>query len=101
MAWWSVSSSAVMHSSICVLVTYAVLRLLGPRKETVVALFAFNLGYLFIGYLLDSSSEYDITWTMPQCVICLRLIGLAFDLWDGTAPKEKWSRDQVLIAVCN
>ena len=47
------------------------------------------------GYYVNATRDYDITWTMPQCVLCLRLIGLAFDIWDGTKPKESLSKDQV------
>ena len=47
------------------------------------------------GYVVNATEDYDITWTMPQCVLCLRLIGLAYDVWDGTKPKESLSKDQV------
>lgn len=39
--------------------------------------------YLLVGYIQTESEEYDITWTMPHCVLTLKLIALAFDLWDG------------------
>ncbi len=100
MSWWSVGSDALFHSTLCVLITFAALKVLGANRTSAVGLFAFNLLYLFAGYVLDSSNEYDITWTMPQCVICLRLIGLAFDLWDGAeVPREKWSKDQQANAL--
>lgn len=28
-------------------------------------------------------SEYSFTWTIPQCVLTLRLISLTFDVYDG------------------
>ena len=31
--------------------------------------------YLILGYIFCSSDSYDIKWTTPQCVMCLRLIG--------------------------
>lgn len=31
---------------------------------------------------------------MPHCVLTLKLIGLAFDIADGTKPDEKLSKDQ-------
>ena len=73
-----------MHSTICVAVTYATLKFGGATFHTTGFLFVFNLLYLFLGYVFNASREYDITWTMPQCVLCLRLIGLAFDCYDGT-----------------
>ncbi|CAH2226425.1 jg727 [Pararge aegeria aegeria] len=39
--------------------------------------------YLLVGYVMTESEDYDITWTMPHCVLTLKLIALAFDLWDG------------------
>lgn len=36
-----------------------------------------------LGYLKMSTREYIVNWTMPHCVLCLRLIGLAFDVSDG------------------
>lgn len=35
------------------------------------------------GYVLLNTTEYVVNWTMPHCVLCLRLIGLAFDVADG------------------
>ena len=32
---------------------------------------------------MTSTDDYDIKWTMPQCVLALRLIGLSFNLLDG------------------
>lgn len=40
----------------------------------------------FTGYLTTSTEDYDIKWTMPQCVLALRLIGLSFNVWDGSKP---------------
>ncbi|RVE43584.1 hypothetical protein evm_011768 [Chilo suppressalis] len=41
------------------------------------------MAYLLIGYVVTESEDYDITWTMPHCVLTLKLIALSFDLWDG------------------
>lgn len=37
--------------------------------------------------------------TMPHCVLTLRLIGLAFDIADGTLPEEKMSKDMKRLAI--
>ena len=37
------------------------------------------MGYLLAGYWFKESGGYDINWTMPGCVLCLRMIGLAMD----------------------
>lgn len=47
--------------------------------------------YLLSGYYYTSTDTYDITWTMPHCVLTLRLIGLAFDISDGKRPETELS----------
>lgn len=44
---------------------------------------------MLIGYYLTSTGGYDIKWTMPQCVLTLRLIGIAFDMLDGQKPEVR------------
>ena len=40
--------------------------------------------YLCAGYYTHvHNTNYVITWTTPHCVLTLRLIGLAFDVYDG------------------
>ncbi|KAL7754334.1 hypothetical protein RI367_000315 [Sorochytrium milnesiophthora] len=43
----------------------------------------FNFVYLLGAYVVYASDDYDINWTTPQAVLCLRLIGYAFDVSDG------------------
>lgn len=52
------------------------------------------MSYLLIGYYLTESNEYDILWTMPHCVLVLRLIGFGFDFADGKYSESELSRDQ-------
>lgn len=47
--------------------------------------------YLLFGYYYTSTETYDITWTMPHCVLTLKLIGLAFDISDGKRPEQELS----------
>lgn len=35
----------------------------------------FTQGYLLAGYYYTATLDYDIKWTMPQCVLTLKLIG--------------------------
>lgn len=30
---------------------------------------------IFLGYVYAATDDYDINWTLPQCVLVLRLIG--------------------------
>ena len=72
---------------------------MGASSLSAGLLFAFNLGYLFIGYVATATSGYDITWTMPQCVLCLRLIGVAIDLYDGSRPEDQLSVNEKAQAL--
>ncbi len=42
---------------------------------------------------------YDINWTMSYCILCLKLIGLAWDYRDGALPTEKLSEYQKSAAL--
>lgn len=48
--------------------------------------FVITMSHLLIGYWVTATGTYDIKWTMPQCVLTLRLIGLAFNVFDGQQP---------------
>ena len=39
--------------------------------------------YLVSGYYGVVSDDYDISWATPHCVLCLRLTGVVFDVYDG------------------
>lgn len=48
---------------------------------------------------MTETEGYDICWTMPGCVMALRLIGLAFDRHDGNKPADKRRPDQAERAL--
>ncbi|XP_037502714.1 lysophospholipid acyltransferase 5 [Rhipicephalus sanguineus] len=56
----------------------------GGTRASVAFSFIFCMGYLVLGYYHTATKDYDITWTMPHCILSLRLIGLVFDVYDGT-----------------
>ncbi|XP_066149249.1 lysophospholipid acyltransferase 5 [Euwallacea fornicatus] len=88
----------MFHCVLSILVTYAFIHLLkGIVMISVV--FAFNFIYLLAGYFYSSTDSYDITWTMPYCILVLKLIGVAFDVYDGARPKEKLSSDALKTAL--
>lgn len=89
----------ILHSSTAVCATYLILSLLGTSGLSVVATFLFNMMYLLYGYYTTSTQGYDIKWTMPQCVMTLRLIGLALNAWDGQKRNEELSNTQKLVAL--
>ncbi|XP_001604606.2 lysophospholipid acyltransferase 5 [Nasonia vitripennis] len=89
----------IMHSMAALTVTYLTLKALGGTLVSVILTFIFNMGYLLIGYYATATGDYDIKWTMPQCVLTLRLIGLAYDIHDGQKKEEKLSETQKLTAL--
>ncbi|KAB0798109.1 hypothetical protein PPYR_09102 [Photinus pyralis] len=89
----------ILHPLSAVLVTYATVVLFRRSALSVVITFVFNMTYLLMGYYYVGTNDYDINWTMPQCIIVLRLIGLAFDLYDGQKPPESLSGDGKKVAL--
>ncbi|KAJ2960973.1 hypothetical protein NQZ79_g3700 [Umbelopsis isabellina] len=80
------SGFRIIHSLITIYASYAFMWFgdqMHNRKAGAIAVFAFNLLYLLAGYWAKSSEIYEISWTTPQCVLCLRLIGLGIDVYDG------------------
>lgn len=74
---------SMIHNAIPAFVIYGTTDILGPGKNNAIVTFILNMTYLLVGYSNTESEDYDITWTMPHCVLTLKLIALAFDLWDG------------------
>lgn len=81
-----VVGEGVTHNLYTIGATYLVLQLCGGSSLSVGLSFAINLSYLLAGYWYNGL-EYDVSWTMPQCVLCLRLIGLTWDVYDGQRQK--------------
>ncbi|KAG1462078.1 hypothetical protein G6F56_005593 [Rhizopus delemar] len=77
----------IYHSIITVLVSYALCLILGEhlrnRLWAATGVWVFNALYLLGGYYYMETDEYDITWTMTQCILCLRMMGFGFDYYDG------------------
>ncbi|XP_045468729.1 lysophospholipid acyltransferase 5 isoform X2 [Harmonia axyridis] len=83
----------MIHPLAAMAASYAFLAFLGGTSLAVAAVFIFNMLYLLIGYYIMSTDSYDINWTMPHCVLVLRLIGVAFDYYDGQQNEEKLGTD--------
>ncbi|KAI8074810.1 MBOAT, membrane-bound O-acyltransferase family-domain-containing protein [Gongronella butleri] len=76
----------IVHSLVTVLVSYVLLSLgvwAHHRQLACIAVWVLNGAYLLGGYYYAPVDAYDISWTMSQCVLCLRLMGLAMDVYDG------------------
>ncbi|XP_074654931.1 lysophospholipid acyltransferase 5-like [Tubulanus polymorphus] len=88
-----------VNSIVNVLAVYLILRFIKDRKLCVGIIFFFNIVYLTLLYYLTATKEYDIKWTTPHCVLCLRLTGLVFDIYDGTKPEHELTSEQKPTAL--
>lgn len=84
LAWWTIDKSCIIHHFICILITFITLKFFKSSKLIVPFSFIFHLTYLNIGYFSNNSFGPTISWTTPHCVMCLRLIGVVCDVYDGT-----------------
>ncbi|XP_063291324.1 lysophospholipid acyltransferase 5 isoform X2 [Pelobates fuscus] len=86
--------SQMYHSVLCVVLHFLMLRLMGRTITAVLTSFCFQMTYLLCGYYYTATDNYDIKWTMPHCVLTLKLIGLAFDYYDGGKDKSSLTPEQ-------
>jgi lysophospholipid acyltransferase 5 len=80
------NGSDIIHSLVTTIGTWLICYsgdLIGNRKLSCALSFVFNFTYLLVGYYVTATDDYDINWTMPHCVLCLRMIGFSFDFMDG------------------
>ncbi|KAM4600839.1 lysophospholipid acyltransferase 5 [Polymixia lowei] len=91
--------SQLYHSAVCVFVQFLMLRLMGRTVTAVLSSFIFQMVYLLAGYYYTATEEYDIKWTMPHCVLTLKLIGLSFDYYDGGKEPSQLNAEQQSAAL--
>lgn len=89
----------MLHAITAIGITYLVLAVLGGGTLSLAIVFIYAMSHLLLGYWFTATTEYDIKWTMPQCVITLRLIGLAFNLSDGQEPEDKISSENKKVVM--
>ncbi len=101
LAWFSIGEDAVVHAVATCAANHVLLRLWGGSPRAAAASVCLNLGYLLAGYYFvdRGSPDADYSWTMPQCVLCLKMIGLAFDMWDGNRSSDELSEDWKLSCL--
>ncbi|KAB0397231.1 hypothetical protein E2I00_015123, partial [Balaenoptera physalus] len=87
------------HSLLCVVLQFLILRLMGRTVTAVLTTFCFQMAYLLAGYYYTATGNYDIKWTMPHCVLTLKLIGLAIDYYDGGKDQKSLSSEQQKYAI--
>ncbi|KAH8360525.1 lysophospholipid acyltransferase 5 [Drosophila serrata] len=94
--------SDTYHSLVGIMTTYFLVLIFRRKTQLFLTLnFVFHMGYLLLGYFFTSSNDYDILWTMPQCILVLRMIGFGFDVTDGLKAESDLSKDQKETALKN
>ncbi|XP_047453786.1 lysophospholipid acyltransferase 5 isoform X1 [Mugil cephalus] len=94
LAAFNFAGSQLYHSVVCILVQFLMLRLMGRTVTAVLSSFTFQMLYLLAGYYYTATEEYDIKWTMPHCVLTLKLVGLSFDYYDGGKEPSQLTSEQ-------
>nr|CAB3263477.1 lysophospholipid acyltransferase 5 [Phallusia mammillata] len=90
----------LLHSATCIIIQWLFFQIFRGSTVCVIISFIFQLGYLVGGYIiLDSKTDYEVSWSMPHCILTLRLIGLAYDVYDGHRNEEKLWGDQKERAI--
>ncbi|KAL3861608.1 hypothetical protein ACJMK2_007633 [Sinanodonta woodiana] len=84
----------LLHPLINICSIWVLLLVAGGTKVSVGVAFTFNTGYLILGYLQNTEAVYNISWTLAQCVLTLRLTGVVVDVYDGKKGEEKLSAEQ-------
>ncbi|XP_055065798.2 lysophospholipid acyltransferase 5 isoform X1 [Misgurnus anguillicaudatus] len=99
LATFNFAGSQVYHSFVCIIIQFLLVRLMGRTVTCVLTSFIFQMIYLLTGYYYTATDEYDIKWTMPHCVLTLKLIGLSLDYYDGGKEPSQQNKEQKLAAL--
>ncbi|XP_030843010.1 lysophospholipid acyltransferase 5 [Strongylocentrotus purpuratus] len=83
-----------LHFVITVLFNYLLLAVAGGSVTSVVLSFLWNMIYFLIGTVSISDGTHDVLWDTPHCIMVLKVIGVALDLYDGQKSKDKLSAEQ-------
>lgn len=71
------------HLLLTILVVHCALKLNSGSVVVNGFIMLFTMTYLLAGYFATQTSSYGFHWTIPHCVLTLRLIAISFNLLDG------------------
>lgn len=94
--YWNFGTD-IVHPLLTIFLQWILLKSYGGSRNSVLVTFIFQLGYYLIGIMMQEMDEYGhypLNWLTPQCVLLLRMIGLAFDMFDGHKEPASLSSDQ-------
>uniref|UniRef100_A0A7E4W527 Lysophospholipid acyltransferase 5 n=1 Tax=Panagrellus redivivus TaxID=6233 RepID=A0A7E4W527_PANRE len=97
--YWFNYGYQIYHSLFSIFAAYLITNHIPGTTVSVTLAHVVFLGHLLVGYWFAESSQYDITWTTPFCIMTLRFIGLVMDVYDGQQPKDKLKGDQLQTAI--
>lgn len=96
-------ASELQHAFLTILVTWSIIKVSFvsgiPRSFAASLIWIGNFGYLMYCYYRHASTTYDINFLTPQSVLCLRMISLGMDFYDGCpkAAKKKIKDDGLIV----
>ena len=100
LVWWIMGVQYLCNSLICILVHYMTLKCFGGKFWPTVFLFVFQLGFIHVGLYISGYVVGVINWNVLHNTLCLRLIGMAINVYDGTKPNTQLTEEQQRQALC-
>lgn len=92
----------IKHPLIVIVIQWQILQMFSGTMLSVILSFLLQFGYYLGGIYVQEvcvNGTYELNWLTPQCVLCLRLIGLSFDYYDGMKLPHLLTPDQKLSAL--
>lgn len=91
----------IWHSMVDVVVVYLLFVTCGGSLLCVTLTWIVTMGHMLAGYasVILSGQVHPISWTIPHCVLVLKLIGLSFNLYDARKKEEDLNEDFKKIVV--
>ena len=94
MVWWIMGVECLFIYLTCIFVHHLTLKCFGGEFWSTAFLIVFQLGFMFFGILITGYIDGVINWTVLHCILCLRLIGMAINVYDGTKPNDQLTGEQ-------
>ena len=84
-SYWVYGWHSVFHNLLCIFTAYFTLLKFRGNFYATLVLAVFQLGYLVMGNI---QHEHAIEWVTSHCILTLKLIGTAIDVYDGSRPDQ-------------
>ena len=94
LVWWIMGVQYLCNSLICILVHYMTLKCFGGTFWSTVFLFVFQLGFMHVSLFISGYVDGAINWDILHKTLCMRLIGMAINVYDGTKPNAQLTEEQ-------